>query len=272
MPTTGSEAYGFPGSGPNLPRLDPQEIALEVEGLRLAGALFLPPGEGPHPSLTLCHGIPRGGPPAPGEPGYPDLARHLCAQGLAVLIFNFRGAGESQGNFDILGWARDLGAAVDYLWARKDLDRGRLYLLGSSAGGAVATYVAARDRRISGLVTLAAPAHHGRFRDPEAFLHQARRIGIIRDPGFPASVEEWLQGFQEVSPERWAGLISPRPLLILHGDRDEVVPVDNAHRIYRAAGEPKELAIIPGAGHRLRLDPRAVERALAWLQEKAGLG
>ncbi len=52
-----------------------------------------------------------------------------------MLIFNFRGTGASGGNLDILGWARDLIAAIDYLWSLSEVDKSHLSLLGFSGWG-----------------------------------------------------------------------------------------------------------------------------------------
>ena len=58
--------------------------------------------------------------------------------------------------------------------------------------------------------------------------------------------------------------------MLIHGDRDDLVPVEQAKELYRLAKEPKELIIIPGAGHRLRIEDRAVSAALNWLKRQAG--
>ena len=75
-----------------------------------------------------------------------------------------------------------------------------------------------------------------------------------------------MAGFSAVSPVKWVERVSPRPLLLLHGDRDEVAPLESAHLLMQKAGEPKELQVIAGAGHRLRREPRAMDAALAWLK------
>ena len=248
-----------------------ETVELRVDGLRLTGALFVPPGPGPHPGLIICHGLPQGAPPANGDSGYPGLAQRFCGGGFAVLIFNFRGTGESQGNFDILGWARDLECATDYLWDRQDVDWMRVYVLGSSAGGAVALYGASWDRRLAGVVAWAAPARWDVLVNPQAFLQHARSIGIVRDANFPTSVAQWAYSFEEVTPERWVKRIAPRPILIVHGDADDVVAPEQARKLYEVAGEPKELFILPGVGHRLRLEEQAVAKSLGWLRSQAKL-
>jgi fermentation-respiration switch protein FrsA (DUF1100 family) len=105
----------------------------------------------------------------------------------------------------------------------------------------------------------------------QSLIDHFRSIGLIKDPNFPPSVEEWLKGFSEVSPIRWVDKITPRPLLLLHGDKDDIVPLENAHRLYQQAGEPKELIVLPGAGHRLRLEPKALDIALDWLKVQADM-
>ena len=245
-------------------------ISLKADGLELAGRLYLPaPKAGKtRPALCLCHGIPAGT-PDPSDPGYPALAERFCAQGFIVLIFNFRGTGASQGNFDILGWSRDLAAAIDYLHQLEGVDKSRLSLMGFSGGAAVSVYVAARDNRVSSIITCACPAEFSRFRSPEgrdAIIEQSRRTGTIRDSDFPPSLEEWARGFEIVSPISWVHRISPRPILIVHGDSDELIEPSQALMLYQRAGEPKELLLIQGGGHKLRTNEVAVSTALSWLK------
>ena len=65
------------------------------------------------------------------------------------------------------------------------------------------------------------------------------------------------------------GQIAPRPVLLLHGDADEVVPVSHAHELFRASRQPKQLAVLPGGVHRLRVDERAMSHAADWLSTHA---
>ena len=51
-------------------------------------------------------------------------------------------------------------------------------------------------------------------------------------------------------PLRWVAHISPRPLLLIHGEQDKDVPVQEAYRLYQTAYEPKDLSLVPLAGHR----------------------
>jgi fermentation-respiration switch protein FrsA (DUF1100 family) len=188
-----------------------------------------------------------------------------------VLIFNFRGAGDSGGNLDILGWTRDLKEMLDYLSALPEVDRSRLYLLGFSGGAAVSVYVAARDKMLSAVAACACPAEFTFFtkvEEPQSLIDHFRSIGAIRDSDFPSSVREWLNGFELVKPIKYIAQISPHPLLLVHGSKDETVALSHARKLYARAGEPKRLAIVEGAGHRLRQNEQAMAIVLDWLKSR----
>lgn len=245
-------------------------ITLDVDEVNIAGQLYLPDGQVPHPAVCICHGIPAGI-PDPSSRGYPELAERICREGMAVFIFNFRGTGVSGGNFDIRGWTVDLKAIVDYLWTLAEIDRLHLSLLGFSAGAAVSICVASQDNRVSSVAACACPAQFTLFTkadDTRSLLEHFRRIGLIRDRDFPHSVEEWRDGFGLISPIDYVGGIAPRPLLLVHGSSDEVVDVSHAYRLYDKAGEPKELVIVDGAEHRLRRDESAMATVIGWLKSQ----
>jgi alpha/beta superfamily hydrolase len=92
-------------------------VILHVAGNDIVGEFATPGGDSRQPfhTVCICHGVPSGSKPEPGDGGYPLLAEQLRASGFATFIFNFRGTGVSGGNFDILGWVKDLRAALDYL-------------------------------------------------------------------------------------------------------------------------------------------------------------
>ena len=141
---------------------------MKVDKLHIPGELYLPENSRPpHPALCLCHGIPSGQPNPGDDPGYPGLAERFCAAGFVTAIFNFRGAHGTEGNLDMLGWVHDLSAVIDYISGLEDVDKSRLFLLGSSAGAAISVYVAANDLRISALATLACPAEFGFITDSQ---------------------------------------------------------------------------------------------------------
>ena len=245
-----------------------KQIVLDVEGIAISGQLCLPDSQAPHPTVCVCHGIPNRI-YDPGNRGYALLAEKICRQGFAVLIFNYRGTGMSGGNFDILGWARDLKVVIDYIWTLPEVDKYHFSLLGYSGGAAVSIYVAAQDNRISCVAACACPAEFAfvtEVGEPRAVVDYFRSIGTIRDENFPSSAEEWLNNFRLVRPIEYVAGITPRPLLLVHGSQDGTVAVSHAHRLYEKAGKPKQLIIIDGVDHALRQEGRATAVVLDWLK------
>lgn len=248
--------------------MEVKQIRLKSGGLNLAGEIYFPQGGKNCPALCICHGIPNVA-YNPADRGYAALARRFCAAGFVTLIFNFRGAGKSEGNFDLLGWTQDLTAALDFLHSLNQVDKTHLCLLGFSGGAAVCVYTAAHDARVSLLATCACPADFSFAKDGTSIadrIQHFREIGAIRDKDFPPSIEEWRQGFETVLPIRWIDKIAPRQLLLLHGDADETVPVEHVRKLYQKAREPKSMVIIPGAKHKMRLEEDAVTVVLDWLK------
>lgn len=239
------------------------------DGLRLWGALHRPDTHDLVPGVLVCHGLPAGT-PDPSDRGYADLADRWAAAGFAVLIFNFRGAGASEGDFSIAGWVRDARAALDALITHPSVDAERVGLVGFSAGGLTGCCLAAEDPRVAAFVGCAAPTVIRRLAEPEsaqAFLDHARAIGIIRQPEFPASFDAWRGEFEQVRAIDVIDRIAPRPVLIVHGERDDVVPPADARALHDRAGDPKELRFFPEAGHRLRVEPGVMDFVLDWLHQ-----
>jgi dipeptidyl aminopeptidase/acylaminoacyl peptidase len=248
--------------------MDVEAIRLKTDGLELSGELHIPSRHKLHPALCICHGIPAA-PPDPADKGYTLLAQRFCRAGFITLIFNFRGTGKSEGNLDIAGWTRDLQAALALLYSLEEVDKAHICLLGFSGGAAVSVYTAAHDPRVSLVITCACPTDFRSLRQRETpvdTIQRFRQIGAIRDKDFPPSIEEWQRGFETISPINWVDRISPRPLLLVHGDADELIPLEHARRLYQKAKEPKELKMIPGAEHKMRLEKAAMDFVLDWLK------
>lgn len=250
------------------------ETWIEVDGIRLHGYLAQPPvsttnAPGVVRALVLCHGFPAG--PrgaATAAQTYPELAERIAGEaGWLVLAFNFRGAAESEGNFSLGGWLDDLRAATTHLMDTAGVDR--VWLAGFSTGGSLALCAAGEDEKVAGVAAFAAPADFESWAaDAPALLQHSRDIGVIRDAGFPEDFDGWARELHETRPLALIGKVSPRPVLLVHGAADEVVPLVDARALADAADDPVELRVLPGAGHRLRHDPRAIAVLLGWLDRQ----
>src|ERR1700675_2376015 len=172
--------------------------------------------------LIICHGFPVDplGAKLTGQ-SYPQLADRLAADtGWVVLAFNFRGVGDSQGDFSLGGWLTDLKAAIEHLLADEAVEA--VWLCGFSAGGALCLCAAGEDERVQGVAAFSAPADFGDWAaDPRRFVNQARTVGVIRNPSFPLDLDAWGRELREIRPLGLIGKIPPRPLLLVHRAHDE---------------------------------------------------
>jgi len=237
--------------------------------LTLGSYLAVPPGPATsQPGVILCHGFPIG--PLDARQSaltFPQLLDRIANElGWVGLTFTFRGCGTSEGDFSMQGWVDDLRAAIDHL--EREANPNGIWLIGTNTGGALALCVAADDPRVKGCALLGPRADFDDWAaQPRRFLEHAREIGAIRRPGFPSSFDEWSRELRRFRPIDAARRFAPRPLLVMHGEEDESVPVADSRVLAESHGSA-ETRIISGAGHRLRHDPRAVAVLFGWLDRQ----
>jgi putative redox protein len=238
-------------------------------GLTLQRYLARPMGRSdPLPAVVLCHGFPTGPLDARQSAGtFPELIDRLANElGFAAMAFTFRGCGDSEGDFSLQGWVDDLRSAIGHVIA--ETQPTGVWLVGANTGGSIAICVGADDPRVVGAALLGPRADFDDWAaQPRRFLEHARDIGAVRRPRFPPSFEEWSRELRRFRPLDAARRFAPRPLLVLHGDDDDSVPVSEARQLAAAHGRAS-LRLLQGAGHRLRHDPRAVAILLGWLERQ----
>lgn len=126
--------------------------------IHLVATLFLPPGPGPYPAIVILHGA-EGMPRT--SPHYRATAQSLTRLGIAVLLPDRRGIGDSEGRYeevpDLLVPARDALAGVAHLRARRDIRRDRIGLYGTSQGGWAAPLAATLSPDVAFVVTVSGP-------------------------------------------------------------------------------------------------------------------
>jgi alpha/beta superfamily hydrolase len=198
-------------------------------------------------------------------PGYETLADRLAQEsGWRVVSPMPRGIGGSQGDFSASGWLADLSSVLDHDLAPD----GGAWLAGFGFGGAVALRLAAADQRVRGVACLGTPADlSGWAADPVLFAERCRRAGVI-GAGFPKDPTAWANELSELRPVDAVSALAPRPLLVVQGDDDAVLTTAAAHTLVDAATGRCELRMVPGAGHGLRADPRAVATLVGWLERQ----
>lgn len=199
-----------------------ETIFSATDGVRLHG--WFVPGEGPF-TLLWCHGN------AGNISHRLDNIRLLHdLVGVSIFIFDYREYGRSTGKVSEEGTYRDAEGALAYLRSRSDLDPTRIVYFGRSLGSAVAVDLAVKENP-SGLIL-------------ESPFLSVREMAKVLFPFLP------LGPFLRTRYDSLAKIAQVScPLLILHGDQDELIPYSQGKRLYAAASEPKEFYTIRGAGH-----------------------
>jgi fermentation-respiration switch protein FrsA (DUF1100 family) len=161
-------------------------------------------------------------------------AKLLTDAGLDVFLFDYRGYGKSEGRPDEEGTYRDMRAARAALLRQADVDAARVVYLGESIGGALAVALAVEAPPL-GLVMQSA-------------FTSVRDMGRLHYPFIPTGlVPDAYPNLRRIARLR-------SPLLVIHGDRDEIVPAAHGRVLFEAAPEPKRIEIVREAGHNDLLD------------------
>jgi pimeloyl-ACP methyl ester carboxylesterase len=171
-------------------------------------------------------------------------ARAFADAGYGLLPFDWPGCGESTGRTTWGKGEREaLVAALDFVQKMAGSSV-RIGVYAFSMGTLTAIQVAAEDTRIGALVLA------GAFGDPDLPLaYQFRRWGPLSAvPGIRIAHALGMD-VDGRRPQDVIARIAPRPILIVAGTADEVIPPDNARALYAAARDPRSLRIVPGAGH-----------------------
>ena len=241
-----------------------KEVPLKIssDGNLLKGGAFVP--DGADRSVVLLHGIPSAAPPDPDDTGYGGLARTFAEAGWVAGWADMRAVRDSEGYFSIEGWVTDVAAIVGAVRGLKPTSF--LALVGSSAGGAVSTVAVQRGVAVDALALLAAPAAWVSFAaHPVAGLTRiTQEAGMQVAPQVMEDPTDWAAEFDRVTTVDSIAGVSV-PVLVLHGDADDVVPVDHSGDIAAKASHA-ELHIIKGGGHQLRRDERALQVLMQWLE------
>jgi alpha-beta hydrolase superfamily lysophospholipase len=221
--------FGLPG----------EQIWLEsVNGTKLH-AWFIPVGDQPAPAVVVLHGW-----GANGALLLP-IAPHLHKGGYHALFLDARNHGHSEhDDFSSLPrFAEDLEVGLAWLWEREDVTS--VAVAGHSVGAGAAILAASRDHGIGAVVSMSAFAH------PREMM--TNQMKLDRLPSQVSGAMLWPieqiigHRFDEIAPINRIGDVEC-PILIVHGDADRVIPVEDAFRLFENASDGQVL-IVPGGEH-----------------------
>ncbi len=182
-------------------------------------------GSQPKGTVVFCHG------------NYGNISNHLGSvawlpgRGFNLLLFDYRGYGQSEGEVSRAGTVADTIAAIDFALAR---DTEHTVVFGHSLGGAVAIVAVAARPKVRAIAV-------------EATFPSYRAAACAVAPAF-GWLTRWLvsEGFE---PEDALADLPPRPLLVIHGTHDHIVPFRLGKQLYDLAPEPKTIYPVKGGRH-----------------------
>jgi uncharacterized protein len=233
-----TQLFLYPG---HMQVLHPQKLGLRYEDLWLPA----PDGARLHGWHLRAKGTPRGTVlhlhgNAENISTFLAAVHWLPAAGYDVLLVDYRGYGRSEGVATIDSVHEDARLALQALLERP----GKRFVFGQSLGGSAAIHAVAHEPRreqISGLVTEGAFSSYSRIA-----REKMNQLWLTWPFQYPLS---WLLFSDRYAAIDAVARVAPVPLLIVNGENDPVVFPSHARRLYDAAREPRELWIVPGAGH-----------------------
>ena len=280
-----------------------EQVSFNSAGLKLAGVLHLPDGERSvkRPALLALHGF--GSNKASRTISGP--AETLASWGYAVLRFDMRGCGDSEGvraRVICLEQVEDTRNALTYLASRPEIDATRIGCIGTSFGAAVAVYAAGIDERIAAVISSGGwgdgvSKFRAQHASPDAWdrfvkmMEEGRRLAAqgktlmvprfdivpikpeLRSHLAPGSIMEFpfdtVDSMYNFRANNVVGRIAPRPLLLLHGSRNSVTPTQQSIDLFAHAGDPTDLHLIARVDHFMFAegDPLVVNLIRNWLQK-----
>ena len=244
--------------GPDLSSFEREEVEFHNGGLKLAGMIFTPEGEGPFPVAVIIHGS---GSSRRNSKWYLSVTRHLQDNGIAVLLPDKRGCEKSEGNwvganFDDL--AGDTLAAVEFVRNREETDFSKIGLVGMSQGGWIAPVAAAGDEDIAFVVSMSGSTV---TTDQQLLHEEVHNISEFTWPFIarliaPVTTQriQRMAHFQPISDfdpiPYWKKVSAPK--FFAFGENDPNVPVEDSVEVLRANSVAGLIKIYPNGGHAIR--------------------
>lgn len=219
--------------------------------------------------LVICHGF-RGGKENGGR--IFDFSDHLQSVGFAVLAFDFTGSGESTGDFSEVTLSRqaeDLKLVLNYVKKNISLP---IILLGRSFGGTTVLAGGTAESEVKGFVLWSTPVFlHSTFARimPKEYklLKSGTPVELADENGGFQLYPDIIRDFDNHNMDKYLGEIDKRPVLVIHGENDDVVSIKNAYYIISKLSNCT-LKIFSGSDHKFIYNYREREDyTINWLKQ-----
>ncbi len=248
-----------------------EKVSFYSGDVQLVGSLAIPSNLGsPGPAVVICSAL------GATRQSYSDLMWSLVDSGFVTLCFDYRGHGESMGNFDFeKAYHEDTPAAISFVEKQDFVDSGKIGLFGHSLGTNVAIWNAAQDQRIKVIALWGVGSRVTDFYEKNSIDYLAMVMPNVR------GVSELIQRYKMMPRADFLELVSrynavdnigrimPRPVLIVQGDSDAFCSVTDACELRDRAVAYTTLIVIQGGDHFFSATrSTAIERTVHWLKEK----
>jgi uncharacterized protein len=200
------------------------------------GLLFMPKDKENIPGIVM---LPGGG---VAKEGFTTRAIDLAKSGYAVLVIDQRGIGQTGGDYPSMQQDYEIFAsgkepiqhlsvydslvASDVLRDLKEVNKKNIGIIGESMGGRYAIISTALDKKLKGVIVISSSGFN--FQDES---------------------QPYTPYLLSIDPDQYVSKISPRPILMLQGDNDSIVKLEDAQHTFSLAKEPKRFFIAQGCGH-----------------------
>jgi fermentation-respiration switch protein FrsA (DUF1100 family) len=251
---TQARAYTLVHPGRGVLERTPADLGIEdwelvtfpaSDGLQITAFYWPPAPDVDGATLIYVHGL------GANRTQLLDEAALWRSYGIGALLIDQRAHGESQGDFTTMGYleANDVRGAYEYLTGHPEVNSERIGIVGHSMGGSTAIQAMAQMPELRLLLA------ESTFTSLDDFVNENIQ-GVTGLPAFPfGPLVVWFAerevglDLDLVKSAELIGTIAPRPVMIVHGDQDPLIFVNNAYELYEAAGEPKELYVVVGGVH-----------------------
>ena len=216
-----------------------ESIILENKNQHIFAVLHKPIHLEQFPVVLICHGL--GGHKVGRYRVYVDIAHHLAKSGIGTLRFDYRGSGDSEGDFHDITMedqVSDTLVAMRFLEIHPQVDNDRIGLLGRSFGGAVSVIAASQYKRIKSFCLWSPIYNANQWKDKWHLLQspglQPHHLENIMPINGQVPAIELFKQFVDLRMEDHLPSMHSTPLFIIHGVQDQIVNIANAEKYVHA--------------------------------------
>jgi len=223
------------------------------------------------PAVIICHGFAKN----KSERKFVELARFLAEKGIASLRFDFAGQGDSEGDFSKISPRKqvgDLAAAFNFLVKQKRINGNRLAVVGHSLGALIAVLFQSEYQKANTLILLSPALQQ---QELVKQWYSRKQITLWQEQRYLDTSKgrvdfSYLQEAQSIDWQKALSRIAA-PILIIHGQKDDDVPLKYSREILKNLKPESRLEVIENADHHLEsfmAKKKLLALSFKWLEKK----